>query len=205
MSLRRVRTPPGDRTAPRRAPCGAPGTFRTRSQTGKDTLMRGGDPHTTPDRSAAEGNRRPAAARATPHQGPRERMSSLRITPSVPRCLRPHFSASVWCRDASTLTIDDDIAARIEERRRKDGQSLKQVVNQLLREGLRSSERPPEARPNRTKTRKLQRTARSVPWRLPPSRQLARTSPPAFSATVGAATSRPRQASKTAINHATAR
>lgn len=55
----------------------------------------------------------------------------------------------------TTLTIDDDIAARIEERRRQDGQSLKQVVNQLLHEGLRSSERPPEARPYRTKTCKL--------------------------------------------------
>ena len=55
----------------------------------------------------------------------------------------------------TTLTIDDDIAARIEERRRTDGQSLKQVVNQLLREGLRSSERPPETRPYRTKTHRL--------------------------------------------------
>ena len=42
----------------------------------------------------------------------------------------------------TTLTIDDDIAARIEERRRRDGQSLKQVVNALLREGLRSGQRP---------------------------------------------------------------
>ena len=55
----------------------------------------------------------------------------------------------------TTLTIDDDVAARIEELRRGDGRSLKQIVNQLLREGLRSSERPPEARPYRTKTRKL--------------------------------------------------
>ena len=55
----------------------------------------------------------------------------------------------------STITIDDDIAARIEERRRTDGQSLMQVVNQLLREGLRSSERPHEARPYRTKTHGL--------------------------------------------------
>ena len=38
----------------------------------------------------------------------------------------------------TTLTIDDDIAVRIDERRRRDGQSLKQVVNLLLREGLRS-------------------------------------------------------------------
>ena len=55
----------------------------------------------------------------------------------------------------TTLTIDDDIAARIEERRRTEGRSLKQVVNQLLRQGLRSSERPPAARPYRTKTQKL--------------------------------------------------
>ncbi len=55
----------------------------------------------------------------------------------------------------TTLTIDDDVAARIEERRRTNGQSLKQVVNQLLREGLRSSERQPEARRYRTKTHKL--------------------------------------------------
>ena len=55
----------------------------------------------------------------------------------------------------TTLTIDDDIAARIEERRRTGGQSLKQVVNQLLREGLRSSEQPPKAKPYRTKMHKL--------------------------------------------------
>lgn len=42
----------------------------------------------------------------------------------------------------TTLTIDDDIAVRIEERRRRDGQSLKQVVNALLHEGLRSRPQP---------------------------------------------------------------
>ena len=42
----------------------------------------------------------------------------------------------------TTLTIDDDIAVRIEERRQRDGQSLKQVINLLLREGLRSGQRP---------------------------------------------------------------
>lgn len=55
----------------------------------------------------------------------------------------------------TTLTIDDDIAVRIEERRRRDGQSLKQVVNRLLREGLRHDRRTPEAREYRTKTHKL--------------------------------------------------
>ncbi len=55
----------------------------------------------------------------------------------------------------TTLTIDDDIAGRIEERRRRDGQSLKQVINRLLREGLRHDQRPAEARKYRTKTHKL--------------------------------------------------
>ena len=55
----------------------------------------------------------------------------------------------------TTLTIDDDIAARIEEKRRKDGLSLKQVVNLLLREGLRNSRQNPGARPYRTKTHRL--------------------------------------------------
>ena len=43
----------------------------------------------------------------------------------------------------------DDVAARIEERRRRNGQSLKQVVNALLREGLRSGQRTPAARNGR--------------------------------------------------------
>lgn len=55
----------------------------------------------------------------------------------------------------TTLTIDDDIAVRIEERRRREGQSLKEVVNGLLREGLRHDQRPPGARKYRTKTHKL--------------------------------------------------
>ncbi len=55
----------------------------------------------------------------------------------------------------TTLTIDDDIAVRIDERRRRDGQSLKQVVNALLREGLRSGQRPPRARKYRTKAHEL--------------------------------------------------
>lgn len=55
----------------------------------------------------------------------------------------------------TTLTIEDDIAVRIEERRRRDGQSLKQVVNALLREGLRSGQRTPGARKYRTKPHAL--------------------------------------------------
>ena len=55
----------------------------------------------------------------------------------------------------TTLTIEDDVAVRIEERRRRDGQSLKQVVNALLREGLRSGQREPGARKYRTQAHAL--------------------------------------------------
>ena len=55
----------------------------------------------------------------------------------------------------TTLTIDDDVAVRIDERRRRDGQSLKQVVNTLLREGLRSSQRAPRPKKYRTKPHEL--------------------------------------------------
>ena len=51
----------------------------------------------------------------------------------------------------TTLTIEDDIAIRIEERRRRAGQSLKQVVNALLREGLRSVQGMLAIRQYRTK------------------------------------------------------
>ena len=55
----------------------------------------------------------------------------------------------------TTLTIDDDIAARIEEHRRRDGLSLKRVINALLREGLNSRQRPPKPRKYSTEARKL--------------------------------------------------
>ncbi|MDE2929238.1 MAG: antitoxin [Acidobacteriota bacterium] len=55
----------------------------------------------------------------------------------------------------TTLTIDEDIALRIQDLRRRRGHSLKQVINRLLREGLRSSQQTPHAKPYRTKTRKL--------------------------------------------------
>lgn len=55
----------------------------------------------------------------------------------------------------TTLTIEDDIAVRIEERRRREGESLKQVVNGLLREGLRSGQGTPEVREYRTKAHAL--------------------------------------------------
>ena len=55
----------------------------------------------------------------------------------------------------TTLTIDDDVAVQIEERRRRGGLSLKQVVNMLLREGLRSATQTSRAKRYRTKPHKL--------------------------------------------------
>ena len=55
----------------------------------------------------------------------------------------------------TALTIDDDLAGQIEERRRREGLSLKQVVNVLLREGLRSGRQAPRAKKYRTRPRKL--------------------------------------------------
>jgi hypothetical protein len=54
----------------------------------------------------------------------------------------------------TTLTIDEDLAAQIEALRRREGQSLKNIVNSLLREGLRSRQRP-EAKTYRSPTRAL--------------------------------------------------
>ncbi len=55
----------------------------------------------------------------------------------------------------TTLTIDEDIAVRIRELRQRRGHSLKQVINRLLREGLRNSRRTPDAKPYRTNPHRL--------------------------------------------------
>lgn len=47
----------------------------------------------------------------------------------------------------TTLTIDDDIAALVEQEVRKSGDSLKGTVNRLLREGLMASREPVPAKP----------------------------------------------------------
>jgi Ribbon-helix-helix protein, copG family len=41
-----------------------------------------------------------------------------------------------------TITLDDDVAAALERRRREHNQSLKQVVNELLRIGLQHTDEP---------------------------------------------------------------
>lgn len=56
----------------------------------------------------------------------------------------------------TTLTLDDDVAAQLKKLMARRGVSLKQLVNDALREGLSLLGRPPAARkPYRTK-----------PWRL---------------------------------------
>ena len=66
----------------------------------------------------------------------------------------------------TTLTIDDDVAILIEERRRREALSIKQVVNALLREGLRSGRQAPRAKKSRTRPHKLRMRAGFDPARL---------------------------------------
>lgn len=47
----------------------------------------------------------------------------------------------------TTLTLDDDVAAKIERLRKTRDQSLKDLVNDALREGLKHLAAPPEAGP----------------------------------------------------------
>jgi hypothetical protein len=52
----------------------------------------------------------------------------------------------------TTLTIDDDVAVEIETLRQRRDVSLKDVVNEALRKGLREIQRPPRKRkPFRTR------------------------------------------------------
>jgi hypothetical protein len=46
----------------------------------------------------------------------------------------------------TTLTIDDDVAARLEHLRQQRDANLKDVVNDALRRGLDSIEAPPKSR-----------------------------------------------------------
>jgi hypothetical protein len=56
----------------------------------------------------------------------------------------------------TTLTLDDDVAAKLDSEVRRSGQSFRQVVNETLRRGL--SAKPPRARtPFQVVTRDLGR------------------------------------------------
>ena len=48
----------------------------------------------------------------------------------------------------TTLSLDDDVAVLIERARAKGGWSLKDVVNEALRRGLRQMEEPEPERPH---------------------------------------------------------
>jgi len=58
----------------------------------------------------------------------------------------------------TTLTIDDDVAAVLERLRKTgDGASLKRLINEALRRGLRELAAPPERPPFRTRSADLGR------------------------------------------------
>ena len=51
----------------------------------------------------------------------------------------------------TTLSIDDDVAALLEQTRKARDTTFKQIVNDALREGLARLNSPPERRPFRTR------------------------------------------------------
>ena len=53
----------------------------------------------------------------------------------------------------TTLTLDDDLGARLEELARQGHRSFKDVVNEVLRRGL--DAKPPPARPFKVKARDM--------------------------------------------------
>jgi hypothetical protein len=55
----------------------------------------------------------------------------------------------------TTLTLDDDVAVRLEELRQKTGASLKEVVNRTLRAGLDELETGPAKRRKPFRTRPM--------------------------------------------------
>lgn len=53
----------------------------------------------------------------------------------------------------TTLTLEKDVAAQIEKLRRSRGSTLKQIINEALRQGLRLMSNPSPAKRTRFKTR----------------------------------------------------
>ena len=47
----------------------------------------------------------------------------------------------------TTLTLEDDLASQLRETARRTGKSFKEVVNSMLRRGLRHGDKPDEALP----------------------------------------------------------
>ena len=57
----------------------------------------------------------------------------------------------------TTLTLDEDVAVLLERLRNERGVSLKEIVNEALRQGLLMLDAKPQSRPFRTKTASLGR------------------------------------------------
>jgi Arc/MetJ family transcription regulator len=55
----------------------------------------------------------------------------------------------------TTLTLDDDVAAKLQSMSRRSGQSFKDVVNEMLRRGLADAAGPARRRPFRVHARDL--------------------------------------------------
>ena len=58
----------------------------------------------------------------------------------------------------TTLTLDEDVAAKLKGEVRRTGDSFKKTVNEVLRQGLTSRSRPPERRRFRIDARDLGRS-----------------------------------------------
>lgn len=55
----------------------------------------------------------------------------------------------------TTLTLDDDVAQKLERLRRERPESFKQLINEALREGIARLETPEPRQPFRTRTADL--------------------------------------------------
>lgn len=66
----------------------------------------------------------------------------------------------------TTLTIDDDLVAQIQDLQRREGISFKEAVNQLLRAGTQYRAQPPKPKRYRTQARKLGLRAGFDPTKL---------------------------------------
>ncbi|MDE3104419.1 MAG: hypothetical protein KGK08_04520 [Acidobacteriota bacterium] len=55
----------------------------------------------------------------------------------------------------TTLTLDDDVAALLEQEVKRSGEPMKQTVNRLLRSGLHQAAKPVMPKPFKVKARKI--------------------------------------------------
>jgi len=55
----------------------------------------------------------------------------------------------------TTLTLDDDVAAKLQAEARKSGRSFKETVNQVLRLGLHTREKPASIEPFKVDARPM--------------------------------------------------